>query len=86
MKFKRAAAGLVASVMALTAVATPALDNLPFAMFANVVSVTASADEYGDFVFSSTSDFGDENPTVLLRAITAAALMSLFRPKSTECL
>ena len=66
MKFKRAAAGLVASVMALTAVATPALDNLPFAMFANVVSVTASADEYGDFVFSSTSDFGDENPTVTI--------------------
>lgn len=51
MKFKRAAAGLVASVMALTAVATPALDNLPFAVFANVVSVTASADEYGDFDF-----------------------------------
>ena len=66
MRFKRAAAGLVASVMALTAVATPALDNLPFAMFANVVSVTASADEYGDFEFSSTSDFGDENPTVTI--------------------
>ena len=66
MKFKRAAAGLVASVMALTAVATPALDNLPFAVFANVVSVTASADEYGDFEFYSTSDVGDENPIVTI--------------------
>lgn len=66
MRFKRAAAGLVASVMALTAVATPALDNLPFAMFANVVSVTASADEYGDFDFYSTSDVGDENPIVTI--------------------
>ena len=66
MKFKRAAAGLVASVMAMTAVATPALDNLPFAVFANVVSVTASADEYGDFEFYSNSDFVDENPTVTI--------------------
>ena len=66
MRFKRAAAGLVASVMALTAVATPVLDNLPVAMFANVVSVTASADEYGDFEFYSTSDVGDENPIVTI--------------------
>ena len=59
MRFKRAAAGLVASVMALTAVATPALDNLP--VLKNGVSNTASASclikiDNPDQNLSSTTD------------------------------
>ena len=56
MRFKRVYAGLVASVMALTAVATPLTDKLPFAIFGESLSVSAGAQEYEHFTYMTEAD------------------------------
>ncbi len=54
MRFKRAAAGLVASVMALTVAVTPVADKLP--VVSSGLSVKAAAETYGNFEYSVNDD------------------------------
>ncbi len=54
MRFKRAAAGLVASVMALTVAVTPVADKLP--VVSSGLSVKAAAETYGNFEYSENDD------------------------------
>ena len=61
MRFKRFTAGIVAAVMAVTAVATPLGDNLPAVR--DSVSLTASADTY--WVGSSKYGYYANNSTAL---------------------